>query len=114
LPGAAPPAPPARGAGGPWALPLPYNLNCMTYCGYSQIHVRGYDVSDRKADIMAPDGTTLRRIRIDSDLWERLDEAAKQADPDTNRSVLVRKFMRWYVGDIDEMPQRPEPKREGR
>jgi len=67
-----------------------------------------------EADIMAPDGTTLRRIRIDSDLWERLDEAAKQADPDTNRSVLVRKFMRWYVGDIDEMPQRPEPKREGR
>ena len=71
-------------------------------------------MSDRKADTMAPDGTALRRIRIDSDLWERLDEAARRADPDTNRSVLVRKFMRWYVGDIDEMPQRPEPKREGR
>ena len=64
-------------------------------------------MSDRKADTMAPEGTPFRRIRIDDDLWERLDKAAKTADPDSNRSALLRKFARWYVGDIDEMPQRP-------
>jgi hypothetical protein len=65
-------------------------------------------------DSMAPEGTPFRRIRMDDDLWERLDEAVKRADPDSNRSVLLRKFARWYVGDIDEMPKRPEPKRPGR
>lgn len=52
-------------------------------------------------------GTPFRRIRMDNDLWERLETAAKTADPDSNRSALLRKFARWYVGDIDEMPQRP-------
>jgi hypothetical protein len=68
-------------------------------------------VADRKADSMAPDGAPLRRIRMDNDLWQRLEEAAKRADPDSNRSVILRRFARWYVGDIDEPPQRPEPKR---
>jgi hypothetical protein len=62
------------------------------------------------ADDMAAEGTPFRRIRMDDDLWERLDEAVKRADPDSNRSVLIRRFARWYVGDIDEMPRRPEPK----
>ena len=62
-------------------------------------------------DDMAPEGTPFRRIRMDDDLWERLDDAVKRADPDSNRSVLIRRFARWYVGDIDEMPRRPEPKR---
>jgi hypothetical protein len=60
---------------------------------------------------MPADGTPFRRIRLDDDLWKRLEEAAKEADPDSNRSVVLRKFARWYVGDIDEMPQRPAPKR---
>lgn len=68
-------------------------------------------MSDRRADTVAPDGTPFRRIRLDDDLWKRLDEAAKRADPDSNRSVILRRFARWYVGDIDEMPTRPEPKR---
>lgn len=63
---------------------------------------------------MTPDGTTLRRIRIDDDLWERLEKAAKAADPDSNRSAVLRKLARWYVGDIDKVPARPAPKREGR
>ena len=67
-------------------------------------------MSDRRADTVAPDGTPFRRIRLDDDLWKRLDEAAKRADPDSNRSVLLRRFARWFVGDIDEMPQRPAPK----
>ena len=69
--------------------------------------MRGYAVSDRKAEAMTSDGTPFRRIRMDDDLWERLDEAVKRADPDANRSAVLRKFARWYVGDIDEMPQRP-------
>jgi len=59
---------------------------------------------------MAPEGTPFRRVRMDDDLWERLDEAVKRADPDSNRSVLIRRFARWFVGDIDEMPRRPEPR----
>ena len=65
-------------------------------------------------DDMAPEGTPFRRIRMDDDLWERLDEAVKRADPDSNRSVLIRRFARWYVGDIDEAPKRPEPKAPGK
>ena len=63
------------------------------------------------ADDMAADGPPFRRIRMDEDLWQRLDEAVKRADPDSNRSALLRRFARWYVGDIDEMPHRPEPRR---
>jgi hypothetical protein len=62
---------------------------------------------------VAAEGTPFRRIRIDDDLWQRLEEAVKRADPDANRSVILRRFARWYVGDIDEMPQRPEPRRDG-
>lgn len=63
----------------------------------------------RGVDDMAAEGTPFRRIRMDDDLWERLHEACKRADPDSNRSVIIRRFARWYVGDIDEMPRRPEP-----
>lgn len=58
---------------------------------------------------MAAEGTPFRRIRIDDDLWERFDSAVRRADPDSNRSVILRRFIRWYVGDIGEMPQRPKP-----
>lgn len=61
-------------------------------------------------DSVPPEGTPFRRIRLDDDLWERFESAVKRADPDTNRSAIIRRFARWYVGDIDEMPQRPEPK----
>jgi hypothetical protein len=54
------------------------------------------------------------KMKMDMDLWERLDEAVKRADPDSNRSALLRRFARWYVGDIEEMPRRPEPRRPDR
>jgi hypothetical protein len=44
------------------------------------------------ADDMAAEGTPFRRIRMDDDLWERLDEACKQMDPDDNRSAYLRRF----------------------
>ena len=69
------------------------------------------DKAVRGDDDMAPEGTPFRRIRMDDDLWERLDEACRRADPDSNRSMIIRRFARWYVGDIDEMPRRPEPRR---
>jgi len=71
------------------------------------------NVAVRKVDSMAQEGTPFKRIRLDNDLWDRFEEAVHRADPDSNRSVVIRKFIRWYVGDIDEMPQRPEPKRGG-
>ncbi len=57
------------------------------------------------------EGTPVRRIRMDDDLWERLEESCKRMDPDDNRSALLRRFARWHVGDIDEMPRRPEPRK---
>jgi hypothetical protein len=68
-------------------------------------------VADRKADTMPPEGTPFRRIRLDDDLWQRFEGAVARADPDSNRSVVLRKFVRWYVGDINDFPQRPEPPR---
>ncbi len=67
----------------------------------------------RGDDDVAQEGTPFRRIRMDEDLWQRLDEAVKRADPDSNRSALLRRFARWYVGDMDEMPRRPEPRSPG-
>ena len=58
-------------------------------------------------------GTPVRRIRMEDDLWERLEEAVKQMDPDDDRSAAVRRLVRWYVGDIAEIPRRPEPKARG-
>lgn len=63
-------------------------------------------MTDGKADTMS-EGTPFRRIRMDDDLWERLGAAVKLADPDSNRSALLRRFARWYVGDIEEPPVRP-------
>lgn len=71
-------------------------------------------MTDRKAATMAPEGAPLRRIRMDDDLWDRLEKAAKAMDPDSNRSAVLRRFARWYVGDIDEMPSRPAVKRSGK
>lgn len=63
------------------------------------------------ADDMAAEGTPFRRIRMDDDLWERLEQAVRQMDPDDNRSAWLRRCARWAVGDIDEMPRLPEPRR---
>ncbi|MET8265923.1 hypothetical protein ABZU92_18245 [Micromonospora arida] len=44
---------------------------------------------------------------MDEDLWAKLDAASKRAKAD--RSDVLRRFARWYVGEPNaELPQRPE------
>lgn len=57
--------------------------------------------------------TGLRRFRTTEDLWERFGEAVERGpDPEADMSKVLRGFVRWYVGDVDEVPQRPEPRRD--
>lgn len=56
-----------------------------------------------------PRSRMQRMVGMDDDLWERLDEAVRRADPDDNRSAWLRRCARWCVGDIGEPPRRPEP-----
>lgn len=51
-------------------------------------------------------GTARQTIRLDEDLWTRLDEAAKRLG--TDRSTWLREAARWCVGEPDAAaPQRP-------
>ena len=56
------------------------------------------------------EGTPYVRVRMDPDLWERLDVAVRAVDPDDNRSAWLRRAARYAVGDIDTPPQRPANK----
>lgn len=52
-------------------------------------------------------GTARQTIRMDEELWKKLDAASKRADSD--RSDVLRRFAKWYVGEPNaELPQRPE------
>ena len=52
----------------------------------------------------------LRRVRMPDDLWERFDKAVKRAEPELDRSKILRQFVRWYVGDEGaKLPERPTP-----
>jgi len=74
--------------------------------------MRMTDTRPDTGDPVPQEGTPFRRIRLDDDLWERLEVAAKRQDPDSNRSAVLRRLARWYVGDIDELPQRPVPEKD--
>jgi hypothetical protein len=51
-------------------------------------------------------GTARQTIRAEEPLWVRFDEAATAADSD--RSEVLREFMRWYSGEPGaKLPQRP-------
>lgn len=55
-------------------------------------------------------GTTVRKIRVDDDLWRKLDEAARATGPDTDRSTVLRQLARWFVREPGaELPERPTP-----
>lgn len=51
--------------------------------------------------------TPLRRFRMSDDLWTRFDAAVRQVLVPANKSVVIRGFILWYVGDTDELPERP-------
>lgn len=52
--------------------------------------------------------TPMRRIRMLSELWDDFGVAAKAAG--TDRSVLVRAFVGWYLGRPGvKLPRRPKP-----
>lgn len=51
-----------------------------------------------------------RKLRgVDDELWDSFGEAAD--DVGSDRSALIRQFMRWFVGDSDDLPSRPEQTR---
>lgn len=53
-------------------------------------------------------GTARQTIRMDEALWEKLGEAADRAD--TDRSVILRDFARWYTHEKGaKLPRRPTP-----
>lgn len=54
-----------------------------------------------------PPGTPFRRIRIDDDLWRQFGEAVDAADPELDRSKVIRQLIRWYSGQSDHLPERP-------
>jgi hypothetical protein len=58
---------------------------------------------------MAPPGTPFRRVRMDDEMWTRFGEAVRAAEPELDRSKVLREFVRWYVGDTDDLPRRPAP-----
>jgi hypothetical protein len=78
--------------------------------------MRGYEVTDmrpdRKGDAMPQEGTPFRRIRMDNDLWQQFEEAVTAASPALNRSLVIRMFVLWYTGRTNDLPQRPEPRRD--
>lgn len=50
--------------------------------------------------------TPTRPIRVPLDLWDRFGKATEMQD--TDRSAVLRDFMRWYAHDDKaKMPRRP-------
>jgi predicted GIY-YIG superfamily endonuclease len=48
------------------------------------------------------------RFRCDDDLWEAFGDAVKAADPEADRSAVLRAVIRWYVGQPNaRLPERP-------
>lgn len=52
-----------------------------------------------------------RQLRVSHDLWSPFGDAVRNAEPELDRSKVIREFVRWYVGDTDDLPRRPEPPR---
>lgn len=69
-----------------------------------------------EGDTVAPDGTPFRRVRMSDDMWEKFREAVERAEPELDRSKVIREFVRWYTGETNDLPRRPDeaPKRRGR
>jgi metal-responsive CopG/Arc/MetJ family transcriptional regulator len=44
---------------------------------------------------------------MDDEMWARFDEAVRSAEPELDRSKVIREFIRWYIGETDDLPRRP-------
>jgi hypothetical protein len=52
--------------------------------------------------------TPVQRFRLDGDLWEQFDQAVHSADPDADRSKVLRQFVAWFVREPGvRLPARP-------
>lgn len=61
----------------------------------------------RRESTMA--ATKARPIVMTEDLWKDFARAVAEVDPETNRSAVVRSFVRWYVGEPGaKLPERPQ------
>ncbi|MEO3787667.1 hypothetical protein ABGB12_30445 [Actinocorallia sp. B10E7] len=60
--------------------------------------------------VEVPPGTPFRRIRMDDEMWNALAAAVAKADPELDRSKVIRQLVRWYIGETDHLPRRPEQK----
>jgi metal-responsive CopG/Arc/MetJ family transcriptional regulator len=49
----------------------------------------------------------LRRIRVPQEMWEALHKAVQEADPELDRTKVIRQLIRWYIGETNELPRRP-------
>lgn len=60
-----------------------------------------------------PQGTPFRQIRMDKSMWDHFGAAVTTAEPELDRSKVIREFVRWYIGDTDDLPRRPAVKDRG-
>jgi hypothetical protein len=52
--------------------------------------------------------TPLQNVRVDPDLWAAFGQAVHRADPDSDRSKVLRQFVAWYVRERGaKLPVRP-------
>jgi hypothetical protein len=74
------------------------------------------DLKTVQGDPLAAEGTPFRRIRMPDDMWEHFRVAVARGEPELDRSKVLREFIRWYVGETNDLPRRPDeaPKRRGR
>ncbi len=54
--------------------------------------------------------TPFRRVRMDDDMWTRFGDAVAEAEPELDRSKVLREFVRWYLGETNDLPRRPHEK----
>lgn len=69
--------------------------------------MRGSPAAPTMGATMPPQGTPFRRVRMDDDMWERFGEAVREAEPELDRSKVIREFVRWYIGETNDLPRRP-------
>jgi hypothetical protein len=41
------------------------------------------------------------------DMWDTFDATVRRAEPELDRSKVIREFVRWYIGETDDLPRRP-------